>query len=68
VALFAGIAPVSEPRIVIVVVINEPRGEARGGGGVAAPVFSRVAARSLRLLGVNPDAVIATASVSGKSA
>jgi cell division protein FtsI (penicillin-binding protein 3) len=67
VALFAGIVPVSEPRIVIVVVVNEPRGEARGGGGVAAPVFSRVAARSLRLLGVNPDALIASATVSGKS-
>jgi cell division protein FtsI (penicillin-binding protein 3) len=55
VALFAGIAPVSDPRIVMVVVVNEPQGEARGGGGVAAPVFSRVAARSLRLLGVKPD-------------
>ena len=55
VALFAGIAPVSNPRIVMVVVVNEPRGEARGGGGVAAPVFSRVAARSMRLLGVKPD-------------
>jgi cell division protein FtsI (penicillin-binding protein 3) len=68
VALFAGIAPVSEPRIVLVVVINEPQGEARGGGGVAAPVFSRVAARSMRLLGVKPDALSALAPVSGKSA
>jgi len=68
VALFAGIAPVSEPRIVMVVVVNEPQGEARGGGGVAAPVFSRVAARSMRLLGVKPDALTAKAPADGNSA
>jgi cell division protein FtsI (penicillin-binding protein 3) len=55
VALFAGVAPVSDPRLVIVVVINEPGGAAKGGGQVAAPVFGQVAARALRLLGVTPD-------------
>jgi cell division protein FtsI (penicillin-binding protein 3) len=40
---------------VIVVVINEPGGSAKGGGEVAAPVFGQVAARALRLLGVRPD-------------
>ena len=55
VALFAGIAPLTNPRFVIVVVINEPRGDARSGGAVAAPVFGRVATRALRLLGVRPD-------------
>ncbi|HEX7034770.1 MAG TPA: penicillin-binding protein 2 [Pseudomonadales bacterium] len=55
VALFAGLAPASDPRFVIVVVINEPGGTAKGGGEVAAPVFGRVAARALRLLGVPPD-------------
>jgi cell division protein FtsI (penicillin-binding protein 3) len=55
VALFAGMAPASDPRLVIVVVINEPQGDVRGGGGVAAPVFSRVIARSMRLLGIKPD-------------
>ena len=59
VALFAGIAPVTDPRLVMVVVINEPGGEAKGGGTVAAPVFGRVAARALRLLGVKPDKVSA---------
>ena len=54
VALFAGFAPVSEPKVVVVVVINEPKGEAVGGGQVAAPVFARVVARSLRLIGVMP--------------
>jgi len=39
----------------MVVVINEPKGEAKGGGAVAAPVFGQVAARALRLLGVRPD-------------
>jgi cell division protein FtsI (penicillin-binding protein 3) len=55
VALFAGMAPASDPRFVMVVVINEPKGEAKGGGAVAAPVFGQVAARALRLLGVRPD-------------
>ena len=35
--LFAGFAPVAHPKIVLVVVINEPRGAASGGGSVAAP-------------------------------
>jgi cell division protein FtsI (penicillin-binding protein 3) len=56
VALFAGIAPQSNPRFVMVIVINEPGGAAKGGGAVAAPVFGQVAARALRLLGVKPDA------------
>lgn len=55
-AWFVGIAPVSQPRIVTVVLINEPKGLARGGGEVAAPVFAHVVGRTLRLLGVMPDA------------
>jgi len=55
VSLFAGMAPVSDPRLVMVVVINEPRGEKYGGGAVAAPVFSRVMAGALRMLDVPPD-------------
>lgn len=57
IALFAGLAPLSNPRFVMVVLINEPGGVAKGGGEVAAPVFGQVAARALRLLGVRPDAV-----------
>lgn len=56
VALFAGIAPVDNPRIVSVVVINEPQGEDYGGGAAAAPVFSAIAGGALRLLNVPPDA------------
>ena len=56
VAMFAGFAPAADPRIVVVVVIDEPQGALRGGGAVAAPVFSRVVTRALRVLGVNPKA------------
>lgn len=54
-SLFAGIAPVSDPRLVCVVLINDPKGEEYYGGAVAAPVFSSVMAGALRLLNVAPD-------------
>ncbi len=56
-AVFAGLAPVSDPRLVAVVVIDEPRGEDYYGGLVAAPVFSRILSGALRLLAVPPDAL-----------
>lgn len=55
VAWFAGIAPLNDPQIVMVVVINEPRSGPIGGGSVAAPVFARVASRALRALAVPPQ-------------
>ncbi len=55
VALFAGIAPVNDPRIVTVVVINEPQGKNYGGGSAAAPVFSTVTEGALRILNVPPS-------------
>lgn len=55
IAFFAGFAPVEAPRVVAVVVINEPRGERTGGGQVAAPVFARVVEGALRLLSVAPE-------------
>ena len=58
VAWFAGLAPVSDPRIVMVVLVNEPNTDRASGGKVAAPVFGRVAAHSLRLLGVRPDIML----------
>ncbi len=54
-SLFAGIAPVSDPRVVTIVMIDHPRGESYFGGAVAAPVFSRVTGSALRLLDVPPD-------------
>jgi len=54
VASFAGFAPVSNPRLAIVVVIDEPKG-LYYGGEVAAPVFKRIAEQVLRLKSVVPD-------------
>ena len=54
-AVFAGMAPASKPRLVCVVIIDDPKGEQYYGGEVAAPVFSRIMAESLRLLNVAPD-------------
>lgn len=54
-AFFAGVAPVSDPRIAIVVVVDEPSEGGYYGGLVAAPVFGKVAARALRLMNVAPD-------------
>lgn len=54
-AVFAGMAPASKPRLVCVVIIDNPKGEQYYGGEVAAPVFSRIMTESLRLLNVAPD-------------
>ena len=54
-ALFAGMAPASDPRLVVVVVVDEPSNGEHFGGQVAGPVFSRVMAGALRLLNVTPD-------------
>lgn len=54
-AMFAGMAPASDPRLVCVVMINEPRGKYYYGGLVAAPIFSAVMDDALRLLNVAPD-------------
>jgi cell division protein FtsI (penicillin-binding protein 3) len=51
-AWFAGAVPADDPRLVVVVMLDEPRGEAHTGGAVAAPVFARVAAAQLARLGV----------------
>ena len=55
IALFAGIMPVDDPRFVTVVVIDKPKGEKYHGGTVAAPVFSKVAEATLRLMNIPPQ-------------
>jgi cell division protein FtsI (penicillin-binding protein 3) len=55
VASFAGFAPVSDPRIVVAVMVDEPGGGRFYGGDVAAPVFAEITAGSLRALQVAPD-------------
>jgi cell division protein FtsI (penicillin-binding protein 3) len=55
-AIFGGVAPASNPRLAMVVVIDEPRAGLYYGGDVSAPVFGKVMGSALRLLGVPPDA------------
>lgn len=55
---FVGFAPVSNPRIVVAVTLDEPQAGGYYGGRVAAPIFASVVASSLRRLGVQPDAPI----------
>jgi cell division protein FtsI (penicillin-binding protein 3) len=55
IATFVGIAPSSNPRIVTVVVIDDPKGEAYGGGSAAAPIFAQITQHVLRVMGVPPD-------------
>jgi cell division protein FtsI (penicillin-binding protein 3) len=57
-SLFAGMAPAREPRVAMVVMLNEPRGEKFYGGQVAGPVFSAVMSETLRLMNVAPDVVV----------
>ena len=56
IGLFAGVAPISDPKVAVVVVINDPGGDLYHGGEVAAPVFSRVMKGALRVLNIAPDA------------
>ena len=53
---FVGFAPVSDPRLIVAVMIDEPSNGKHFGGDVAAPVFAQVMGASLRSLGVPPDA------------
>jgi cell division protein FtsI (penicillin-binding protein 3) len=55
VAVFAGIAPASKPRLVMAVMIDEPTQNGYYGGLVAAPVFSDVVSNALRILDIPPD-------------
>jgi len=52
VAWFIGIVPADDPRLTIVVALDEPAGPARGGGDVAAPLFAQVATAGLAQLGI----------------
>ena len=57
-SIFAGIAPIDDPRLVVVVFIEEPTGEFYYGGDVAAPVFSEIISQSLQLLSIPPQGFI----------
>ena len=55
VSVFAGFAPVSDPRLAAVVVVHDPKAGTHFGGTVAAPVFADVISHGLRLGGIEPD-------------
>ncbi|KAA1173120.1 penicillin-binding protein 2 [Marinobacter salinexigens] len=63
-AIFAGMAPIDDPRIVTVVAVDAPQSGEYYGGEVAAPVFARVMSDALRLLNVKPELEVGEA---GKS-
>ena len=54
-SLFAGMIPANNPRLAMVVMIDDPQGEDYYGGLVAAPMFSKVMTGAMRLLNVTPD-------------
>jgi len=54
VALFVGIAPISEPRYVTAILVDQPRGDHYGGGLAAAPVYSRITEEVLRIRNARP--------------
>ncbi|CNL12988.1 peptidoglycan glycosyltransferase FtsI [Yersinia aldovae] len=57
IAYTAGVAPASQPRFALVVVINNPQGGKYYGGAVSAPVFSDIMGQILRTMNVAPDAI-----------
>ena len=60
-------APMSAPRVIVAVMIDDPAGKAFYGGTVAGPVFSGVTASTLQLLGVPPDVATGPESAKGTS-
>ena len=62
-SVFAGLAPASDPRLVMVIMVDEPRGKKYFGGQVAGPVFGDVMRDAMRLLDIPPDDIKLVASV-----
>lgn len=61
-AVFAGVAPVSRPRLAVVVIVDEPSAGAYYGGDVAAPVFAKIVEGAMRILAIPPDHMTPTRS------
>lgn len=55
ISLFAGVAPATDPRLAMVVMVNDPKGREYYGSEVSAPVFSRVMTGAMSLLNISPD-------------
>lgn len=58
IAYTAGVAPASNPRFALVVIINDPQGGKYYGGAVSAPVFGAIMAGVLRMMNIEPDALL----------
>ena len=56
VSSFVGFGPVTNPRFIVAVMLDEPQGIKYFGGDVGAPVFASVMGNALRMMGVTPDA------------
>ena len=56
-SFFVGMAPVSDPRFVVTVIIHDPQGKKYLGGQVSGPVFQKIMEATLRMLDVPPDAL-----------
>jgi cell division protein FtsI (penicillin-binding protein 3) len=68
ISVFAGITPASDPKIAVVVMVNNPKGQQYSGGGVAAPIFSRITSGALRMLNISHDQWHVDKSVDGQLA
>ncbi|KMQ73674.1 Cell division protein FtsI/penicillin-binding protein 2 [Marinobacter subterrani] len=66
-AIFAGMAPIDDPRLVTVVAVDAPQSGEYYGGEVAAPVFARVMSDALRLLNVKPELEVGDAKAKAAS-
>jgi cell division protein FtsI (penicillin-binding protein 3) len=62
---FVGLAPIHKPRLIVAVMVDEPSNGVYYGGAVAAPVFSSVVGRTLRLMNVQPDLAVNSQIVAG---
>jgi len=60
VSSYVGLAPVSDPRVIVAIMVDEPKGGVYYGGLVAAPVFSTITKSVLTRLNVQPDAIEST--------
>ncbi|MBL8519553.1 MAG: penicillin-binding protein 2, partial [Betaproteobacteria bacterium] len=59
---FVGFAPVSKPRYILAVTLDEPSAGRHYGGDVSAPVFANVMTQALRMNGVTPDVTLREAT------
>jgi membrane peptidoglycan carboxypeptidase len=62
-AWFVGVVPADDPELAIVVMLDEPTGDHRTGGSVAAPLFAEVASSQLRRLGIVTEPELQTVTV-----